>query len=357
GRDVARVEDRLAVMREGGLAQLLLQLLAGALDQRHPAAARYVVEPDLSGPQRTPGREVLLGRDEAAVSAPGRLIEQAEVLLGHLALVGPVEVHHPDVVAAAAVGGEGDALSVRREARLHFPGQALGDPCRRPARDRHGVDVAQKVEGDRLPVRADVDVHPGAFVDVDRRLAHGDPGRRVDVPFGLGRGRRRRNLGLGLSRAENGDENRCEPECHEAPHWRPSVANPIGGAMEGYAPGRTLLSGSRANTAAPAAAKAAAPNRSSTRARDAAPIAASRCGCASRVISARARASGSSGGTTRPVLPGLTVQGSSPTAETIVGRPACMASWAAMQSPSARDGCRYRCRLARNSRGSSSYPG
>jgi hypothetical protein len=43
--------------------------------------------------------------------------------------------------------------------------------------------------------------------------------------------------------------------------------------MEGYAPGRTLLFGNRENTAAPAVAKAAAPNRSSTRARDAAPIA------------------------------------------------------------------------------------
>ncbi len=236
GRDVAGVEDRLAVVGEGRLAQLLLQLLAGALDQGDAAAAGHVVEPDLAGPQRTAGGEVLFRRDEAAVGAPRRLVEEAEVLLGHLALVGPVDVHHPDVVAAAAVGGEGDALAVGREARLGLIGQPLGDPRRRPAGDRQGVDVAQQVEGDGPPVGADVEIHPGAFVDLDRDLANHRAGRGVDVPLGLGR--RGRSLRLGLGHAENGDENRCEPECHEAPPLAASVANRIGCAMEARPAGR-----------------------------------------------------------------------------------------------------------------------
>jgi hypothetical protein len=40
---------------------------------------------------------------------------------------------------------------IRRELRLHFIGQAFGNPRRRAAGDRHGVNVAQHVEHDQLP--------------------------------------------------------------------------------------------------------------------------------------------------------------------------------------------------------------
>jgi hypothetical protein len=187
GRDVAGEVDALAVGRVDRLAELLLVLLVGLLDERYPGPAGDVVEPDLAGAERAPGGEMLLGRDEAAVGAPARLVEEPEILLGQLALVRAVDVHDPDIVAAAAVGGEGDAPPVGREARLVLVGEAFRDPGRRAAGDRHGVDVAEHVEGDRPPVAGDVDVHPGAFVDVDPDLARGHPRRRVDVPFlGLG---------------------------------------------------------------------------------------------------------------------------------------------------------------------------
>ena len=183
-RGVAGVVDVLAIGGEDRLAQFLLVLLAGALDEQDAVAAGDVVHPDLTRAERAPGGEVLLGDDVLPVRAPARLVEQAEALVGQLALVAAVAVHDPDVVAAAAVGGEGDPLAIGREARLGFVGQAFRDPGRRAAADRHGIDVAQEVEGHCLPVRADIEVHPGAFLDRDRHFAHLHPRRGGHVPLG-----------------------------------------------------------------------------------------------------------------------------------------------------------------------------
>src|SRR5687767_10898160 len=108
--------------------------------------------------------------DVAAVRAPGRVVEQLERLAGDGAGAGAVGVHHPDIVAATAIRGEGDQPAVGGETRLHVERQAGSDPGRAAAADRHGVDVAEQVEGDSAAVGANVDVHPGAFGDVDRHL-------------------------------------------------------------------------------------------------------------------------------------------------------------------------------------------
>jgi len=183
GSDVAGIIDRLAVGCVNRFAKLLLVRFARFLDQLHPAAAGDMVDPDFPRAQRTLGGEMFLGHDIAAVGAPARLVEQAEFFLGHLLLVAAVAVHDPDIVTAAPVGGEGDAVAVGREARLDFPGQTLGDPDRRPAGDRHGVDIAEQGKGDAVAVRADVDVDPAALVDVDRNLLDRRAGWRVDIPF------------------------------------------------------------------------------------------------------------------------------------------------------------------------------
>ena len=182
-RDVARVVNAPAVGREDRLAQFLLMNLVGFLDQRHPAAARDMVHPHLAGPERAAGGEMLLRDDELAVGAPTRLIEQAELLLAELALVAAVAVHQPDIVAAAAIGNEGDAFAIGRKARLMLIGEAFRDPRRRAALDRHRVNVAEQVESDRAPVGRDVDVHPASFVDRDRHLVRRHARRGVDVPF------------------------------------------------------------------------------------------------------------------------------------------------------------------------------
>ncbi|MEZ5367499.1 MAG: hypothetical protein R2748_35430 [Bryobacterales bacterium] len=117
------------------------------------------------------------------VRRPVRRGDEPECFFRHLTLVGPVCIHDPKIVAAAAIGGEGDLFPVRRKTRLHVEGEAFRDTPRRAARDRHRIDVAEKVECDHPPVRADIDIHPRALVDVDLDLAHVSARRRRDVPF------------------------------------------------------------------------------------------------------------------------------------------------------------------------------
>ena len=60
--------------------------------------------------------------DEVAVGRPVGLVQQPEGLLGDLARDRAVAADGPDIVASAAVGGEGDLAAVGRVARLHVPG-------------------------------------------------------------------------------------------------------------------------------------------------------------------------------------------------------------------------------------------
>ena len=120
--------------------------------------------------------------DEASVGAPRRRVGEGEALLGDLARAGAVRVHHPDIVAAAAIGGEGDLPPVGRKGRLMVEGQAGGEPPRGPAADPHDVDVAQHVEGDGAAVGTDVQVHPRALGRVDPDFAGLLAGRGIDVP-------------------------------------------------------------------------------------------------------------------------------------------------------------------------------
>ena len=126
---------------------------------------------------------MLLGDDELAVGRPARLVEQAEIFLRDLLLVAAIAVHQPDIVAARAVGDEGDTLAVGRETRLMLIGESFGDPRRRAALDRHGVDVAEQVERDRAAVGRDIDIHPATLVDRELDLACCEARRGVDVPF------------------------------------------------------------------------------------------------------------------------------------------------------------------------------
>ena len=175
-----------------------------------------MIDPDFARTERPSGGEMLLGYDIAAVGAPARLVEQAELFLGHLLLVAAVAVHGPDIVATAPVRGKGDALAVGRKARLHFPGQAFGNPGRGPAGYRHGVNIAEQREGDALAVRADVDIDPAALVDIDRDLLDRRTGWRVDIPFGFFR----LVLGEGRARKENRSKDRSKTIFHDIPRNR-----------------------------------------------------------------------------------------------------------------------------------------
>ena len=154
-----------------------------ALDEGDAAAAGDVIHPDLTGSGGALSGEMLPGGDEAAVGAPGRVVEERERLLGDLPLARAVRVHDPDIVAASSIRSEGDLPTVRREARLHLERQAARDPGRPAAGDRHGIDVAEQIEGDRPPVGADIDVHPCPFGRVDRDRAGLQCRRRGHVPL------------------------------------------------------------------------------------------------------------------------------------------------------------------------------
>jgi hypothetical protein len=128
---------------------------------------------------------VLARGNVLAVRRPPGVVEQAKFFLRELPRIAAVGAHDPDVVAAAGVADERDLRAVGREARLHRPAESAVDRPGVAARDRQQIDVAQQVEGDRLPVRADVEAHPGAFPDVDGhrvRLA----GRGVHLPLLIG---------------------------------------------------------------------------------------------------------------------------------------------------------------------------
>src|SRR5690606_4634402 len=142
---VLREIDVAAVRRHGGLAEVLLLVrLLHQLDA--VAGATGVVEPQLAGAQRARGREVLAGDDVLAVRRPGRIVDQAEAFTGDLARIAAVGGHRPDVVAAAAVGGEGDAAAVGRPARLDVPGTAGSGTGGGATGDGHAVEVAKQRE-------------------------------------------------------------------------------------------------------------------------------------------------------------------------------------------------------------------
>ena len=91
-----------------------------------------------------------------------RLVEQTEVFLGHLALVGTIDIHHPDIVAAAPVGDEGDPLAVGAHPWLGIERQSTGDPTGSAPGDRERVEIAEQVEDQGPSVGSDVDGDPGS---------------------------------------------------------------------------------------------------------------------------------------------------------------------------------------------------
>ncbi len=113
GSGVAAEIDGIARRREHRLAELFLEARVRPLDKRNARAAGHVVHPYLAGSGRALSREMLARRDEAAVGAPGRVVEKREGLFGELPPVGAVDVHNPDVLAAAPIGGEGNLPAVR----------------------------------------------------------------------------------------------------------------------------------------------------------------------------------------------------------------------------------------------------
>ena len=148
---------------------------------------------------------MLAGDEVLPVGHPVGVVEQAEILLGHLAGFTAVGVHHPDIVGPAGIGGEAELLAIRAEAWLHFPGDPGADGLGLAAGDGHGIDIPEQVKGDGLAIGTDVEVHPCAFVDGEVGLFPVPlPGRVVDIPVFF--------LVFFLGEGEGGEEDQCEKE-------------------------------------------------------------------------------------------------------------------------------------------------
>ena len=126
---------------------------------------------------RPPPRKPALGRDDVvAVGRPVGRLGAVGGAFGDLSGVGAVQGHDPDVLAAAAVGGEDDPCPVGRKAGLGIERHAGRDPRGVPAGDRHREEIAQVVEDEGRAVGAHVQRDPRALGHVDREGAVGGEG-------------------------------------------------------------------------------------------------------------------------------------------------------------------------------------
>ena len=149
-----------------------------------------MVEPHLAAPEAPSAREVLSRDDALAIGRPGGAIEEPVALFGDLGGFSALGGHHPDVVAAPFVTRKGDKAPIRAKARLHVPGEAVGERLGLPAVDGQEVEVPQEVEDDVFTIRAHIQAHPGPRRHLNRLLARRDL-RLLNVP--------RAFVGLGLA--------------------------------------------------------------------------------------------------------------------------------------------------------------
>src|SRR6185436_11927881 len=66
----------------------------------------------------------------------------------------------PDIFTPAAIGNEKDSLAVRAEFRMAVKGEALGELDRLAAGNGHRENIAQEIERNRFPIRANIKGHP-----------------------------------------------------------------------------------------------------------------------------------------------------------------------------------------------------
>ena len=182
GADIFGKVDKATVRADGRFTQVLLVVLL--LGQLQSAATAHVIHPQLARAERAFAGEMLATDEVLAIRRPRRIIEQAEVFLADLECIAATCRHAPQVVAAAAIRGEGDFAAVRREARLHIPGRTRADAFGIAACDGQQVEIAEQIENDLLAIRTHVEVHPGAFVHAEANRLGGTV-IGIDIPLGF----------------------------------------------------------------------------------------------------------------------------------------------------------------------------
>ena len=124
------------------------------------------------------------GVDPLAVARPGGPVDVGARPVGGRPHLARPPFQHPDLVASAAVGREGDALPIGAVAGRQVPGASRGQGDGVSSHDRHLVDRAEEVEDDLPAIGRDIHAHPGAFGGVEAEWANGSGGG-LDGPSGL----------------------------------------------------------------------------------------------------------------------------------------------------------------------------
>src|SRR5690606_21126613 len=105
-----------------------------------------VILPHFTGSQGSTRGKMLTGHQIVTIRHPRCVVQETKIFFGYLTCVASVGPHHPDIVPAACITGEGNPLAIGTEPWLYFIRQARSQGFRLTAGSRNGIDISQKVE-------------------------------------------------------------------------------------------------------------------------------------------------------------------------------------------------------------------
>ena len=127
------------------------------------------------------------GYDEViAIGRPFYRLYVLVVVLGDLYGILFFKIDVPGIFRTTAVGGEGNFFTIRTPLGVGIVGHAVGELFGFASSQRDAVNVSHQVKGNGLSIGADVQRHPGAFVDLKFDFALGLQGQGL---FGVFFGR------------------------------------------------------------------------------------------------------------------------------------------------------------------------
>ena len=203
-RHVLAVVDVLPGGVKDGLLGADLGRIARATDELRAAGGplgSHIKEPQLAGGDRARRRVPLDTDNLLPAGRPRGAAHKAEFFGGELACVLAIPCHNPQVVTAAQITLEQNAVSVGGEARLKVKGNTAAERRRHGSgiTQRHAVNIAKVIKHHPLTVGGNVQVRPGAPC---RRKLNGERVGGLNVIRGRGAERKLGHGGNG-SRGRN----------------------------------------------------------------------------------------------------------------------------------------------------------
>ncbi len=137
------------------------------LGDANAVPAHAVIEPKLHCADAAPVGEPLAPHHVVSVRTPLARVHHMILVGGERARIAAVQKHRPQVVASPSIAGEQHPGAVGGKTRLHVVRDAPGQTPRRAARDGKEIQIAEKVEGDRLAIGRYVDRDPGSLLGIE----------------------------------------------------------------------------------------------------------------------------------------------------------------------------------------------